>query len=82
MDSIMKIEIDDDILDTTTNCNDDFSCLLGDLELLCEVESCVSDTIHFVKCLETTHCYYKVPFGDGHVCTCPTRMEIYNRYKV
>ena len=77
---MMRIEISDDIIEETAQCNDDFSCLLGDLTQLCKVESCVSNTIHFVRCLEGSQCNYKVPFGDGHVCTCPTRMEIYNQY--
>ena len=78
----MRLEIDAEITAETTRCADNFSCLSGDSEKLCEVEDCVSNTIHFVKCLESSHCNYKVPFGNGHVYTCPTRMEIYNCYQM
>lgn len=77
----MKIEIGDDVIKATTKCEKCFSCLSDNLEHSCKVEYCVSDTVYFVKCLNLAHCNYKVPFGDGHFCTCPIRKEIYNRYK-
>ena len=80
--SMMNIEIDEGVVRATTRCNDHFSCLSGDLARLCKVEDCVSDAVYFVKCVEETDCNYKVPFGDGQVCTCPTRKEIYFRYKM
>ncbi len=76
----MEIEIPDDVIKLATKCTKNFSCLYGDTERLCKVEYCVSDTVHFIKCLEPT-CSYKVAFGSGDFCTCPIRKEIYNRYK-
>ena len=77
----MEIEIDKAIIDATTECKKNFLCLYGDTKHLCKVEYCVSDTVHFIECLEPA-CRYKAMFGGSFFCTCPIRKEIYNRYKI
>ena len=77
----MTLEIDAEVIKATTRCEKRFACLAGDLEHLCQVEECVADVAYFVRCLNLVDCSYRETFGDSNVCTCPTRHEIYRRYK-
>ncbi len=77
----MNIKVDDNILQETTKCRKNFSCLSGE-KPICKVELCIENTIFFVKCASNESCSYKVPFGFSYVCVCPVRKELYNRYKI
>jgi len=33
------------------------------------------------KCPANENCNYVLNFGDGGFCTCPTRIEIFRKYK-
>jgi hypothetical protein len=76
----MEIKIDEDTLKSTIKCEKDFSCLKGQNEF-CKIEYCVSD-VYFGKCKEHTYCIYKRALGDSFFCSCPTRKEIYSKYKL
>jgi len=78
----MRHHISDESLKATTHCEKAFSCLEEDRNGLCEVEHCVSETVHFIKRLNDLSCFYQQPFGSGHFCACPTRKELFNRYKI
>ncbi|VVB97249.1 Uncharacterised protein [uncultured archaeon] len=78
----MNIQINKGTLEKTTKCNKDFSCLSGKMNELCKVELNVEDKIHFVNCVTTEPCNYKMPFGYSFVCQCPVRKELFNRYKI
>lgn len=75
-------EINEDILEKTTECKKNLSCLSGEKIELCKVELCVEDKIHFIKCKNNEPCNYRVPFGYSHVCICPVRKELHNKYNV
>ena len=77
----MNIKVDDDIIQQTTKCGKNFSCLSGE-KPICSVELCIDNKIHFIKCVSNKSCSYRVPFGYSDVCTCPVRKELYNRYKI
>lgn len=77
----MKFEISDEIIEATTECRKGFRCLREPVECLCKVEACIRDSVHFIRCEHILFCSYKIPFGKGYVCSCPTRKEIFNRYK-
>jgi hypothetical protein len=77
----MKIEIPDEILKNTTKCNKSFGCLKNEKHVLCRVEHCVNEEVYFIKCLNTATCNYRVSFGNSYFCSCPVRMEIFNKYK-
>ena len=62
-----------------THCANDFSCLAGKKECLCEVESTVGKVI-FIKSQFHIACKYCLSYGGSFICTCPTRNEIYNKY--
>ncbi|MCX9011739.1 MAG: hypothetical protein OIN66_11535 [Candidatus Methanoperedens sp.] len=76
------IKISEDILKKTSRCKKNFSCLSGEISTLCKVEFCIEDKIHFIRCVTTMPCSYKIPFGYSYVCICPVRKELHNRYKI
>lgn len=64
----------------TKRCNKDFSCQKGPREDLCPIDYCVAGKVHFIKCQNKEICPYQSTFGDGVICNCPTRKELYNKY--
>jgi hypothetical protein len=74
--------VSEEAIAETKKCMKDFSCLTGLREGLCQVDYCVSGKVHFIKCLNEKHCPYTTTFGDGLICHCPTRKEIYNKHGV
>lgn len=82
MDNKTNININEDIVKNTTKCKKCFSCLNSEAKDICRVELNVDDKIHFVKCISTNICDYRMSFGYSHVCLCPVRKEIFNRYNI
>ena len=78
---MMKYEIDEKILKETTDCKRKFKCLESEDHIYCRVKDCVEGKVHFIECLYEAPCEYKMVFGHSLVCNCPTRKEIYNRYR-
>ena len=76
----MKIE--KIILQKTTDCEKIFDCLGNKNHIYCKVESVQLDNIHFVKCLYTEYCNYKLSFGQNFIYTCSTRKEIFDKYGI
>lgn len=79
--SKMDLKIDEEILKKTTRCKKNFSCLSGERSL-CNIELCVNEKIHFIKCVSGESCNYRIPFGYSFVCTCPVRKELHKRYGI
>jgi len=77
----MKYIVSTETKKATTKCTSGFSCLIGDKNCRCRVEKCINRDLHFVKSLITVSCHYQLHFGKGHICTCPIRKEIYNKYQ-
>jgi hypothetical protein len=78
---LMKWAIGDETRQCTMRCKKGFACLAGEREL-CAVEHCVDGVVHFIRCKNSVPCSYQLNFGDGVVCLCPIRKELYNRYKL
>lgn len=78
----MAVEIDKQIINEASKCNKDCVCISSQSSPYCSIKDCVVGEIHFINCLEANFCPYKIPFGEGIVCSCPVRKEIYNKYKV
>ena len=74
-------EIEENIIKDTTKCNYDFGCLENENHLCLDakVAFCVGGQVHFIDCPEK-FCKSKMDFGNGKICSCPTRKEIYNKY--
>jgi hypothetical protein len=75
-----EFTVSEETIAATQRCKKDFSCLNGKREDLCPVESCINGEVHFIKCLNKEACPYQGTFGDGAVCYCPTRKELFNKY--
>ena len=78
----MDIDVSDESLLRTTNCEKGFSCLKGNEADLCKVVDCIGGTIHLIECPSNLYCAYQYPRGDRHICACPVRKEIYNTYGI
>lgn len=77
----MIMDIDKDTLHRTTDCTKDFDCLNNKSCICCKVKQCISNVL-FIKCPEENRCFYKLPFAQENICTCPTRKEIFNKHGV
>lgn len=71
------------ILDETIHCNHNFECLKNEDHfcLKAKVIRTVNGKIYFINCAEYCN-NYKIDFGNSTVCHCPTRKEIFNKYKI
>jgi hypothetical protein len=78
----MAFKIDKSTLKITTKCKKENSCLSKERKDLCRVEHCVEGEIHFIECLNKKPCDYQKSFGSSFYCSCPTRKELYNKYKI
>ncbi len=76
------MEIDKNIIADTVKCEKNFDCLTGNNHVYCQVESCINKEVHFIGCVDNLNCSYKMFFGDSFICTCPTRKEIFNKYRI
>ncbi len=77
-----KYYVCDITIRATTKCDKEFSCLEGSRQDLCSVKYCINRGISFVECANDNNCYYKTSYGDGMICLCPVRNELYNKYKI
>jgi len=76
-------------LDRTKECSSNFYCLncntnpsCSDSMPLCSVDYYLGKTNLVVKFTSNADCSYKSNFGQRHVCMCPVRHEIYERYNI
>jgi len=77
-----SIEIDEEILKKTTQCECDFTCLKNGDCPGCDFKGPIADDLIFVKPKQVPlECQYALLFGyDAYICRCPTRCEIYRKY--
>lgn len=76
------MEINKDTIAKTTKCSRCFDCLSNPKDIRCKVERQIGDEILFVKCNINSFCPYKMAFGNSYFCNCPTRIEIYKKYRL
>jgi hypothetical protein len=78
----MDIQISKDILKETIKCKKNFSCL-SDQKDLCEMRSRNPQEVFFIIYTKDERCRYEYSYDyTHHVCTCPTRQEIFRRYGI
>jgi len=79
----MALSVPDDVVQETTKCPHEFSCLstgqCGHADK-CEVQSADGKNVLFLASEEQRACPYRIPFGRGQLCTCPTRYFIYKQH--
>ncbi len=78
----IALQVSEEVKQETTDCDKDFSCLKVIRKDLCRVEYFYDGKTHFIKCLNQGYCSYQQSYGNGSVCTCPVRNELYNKYKI
>ena len=76
-----NIYIDKSIINTTIKCQKDFLCLSNNNKIYCNVKSFMDKGMDILQCLHKEYCNYKISFGNSKFCFCPTRKEIYRKYK-
>ena len=81
---IENINIDPNILNQTTQCRDNFSCLFGIKDCLCEVEKQMksNSSAVFIKPKDDKACNFIMSFGYGWICNCPTRKTLYREHNI
>jgi hypothetical protein len=75
-------KVSEQTLGGTTRCPFDFVCLDDPASQVCPVLRAIAGDGVFVDSRRECTCPYVVSFGYGHVCTCATRVELYERYRV
>ena len=78
----MDIKISEYTLKATTKCEKDFSCLSGRKECLCKIEYPNEHHTILIKTRPDNFCTYLLHLNASTYCLCPTRNEIYIRYKI
>ena len=78
----MRYQIDSDTLNKTIKCKNEFSCLQGKIDCLCEIKEGIKNDgiIIIINSLNNNDCDYIMPFGESWMCNCPTREAIYRQY--
>ena len=79
---LMSFKVDDSTIKKTTKCEKNYSCMSKKRKELCKVTYTIMDAVHFVKCHNTEHCDYLLPYGHAFYCSCPIRKEIFHRYHI
>jgi len=77
----VDLKVENETIQKTTKCPSAFKCLSDKNFPLCAPESSIPGYGLFVHPAEINSCNYKMSFGNGFICTCPTRYEIFSRYK-
>ena len=75
----MELEVSEKIRQKTDRCWRGFACLSGTQDGRCAVRERVGDVI-FVEKSGQAYCPYDVTFGYSHICSCPVRRELFERY--
>ena len=76
----MALKISQEIIDQTTECDKDFSCLVNNSEPSCKISACIKNA-HFIEKLDRL-CPYYIEYGHQYLCTCPVRKEIHRKYGI
>jgi hypothetical protein len=75
-------EVAAEIIEQTTKCKHDFSCLqtgrCGDSPM-CDVESAHGDNVLCVRYADWPQCSYHLDFGGASFCVCPVRCAIHQQ---
>jgi hypothetical protein len=77
----LNLEIPDSVKRKATKCLFDFSCNTTgrcSLQESCKVESSIGEIV-WITAKPLNNCPYYVPFGGGHICTCPVRAYLHTK---
>ncbi|MBF0594244.1 MAG: hypothetical protein HQL22_04685 [Candidatus Omnitrophica bacterium] len=78
----MSFKVDELTRSRTTRCRHDSKCLEVEGCPGCDVTEAVSEGLIFVKPRPANmDCPYILSYASYYICRCPTRCEIYRKYK-
>jgi len=77
----MNYKIDNSIMNLTTKCDRDFSCLSGENDCICKIIDKVGKRVAFVSYRQVA-CNYRMQFGSSYLCQCPVRAELNDQYEI
>jgi hypothetical protein len=79
----MALKISDETLKKTTKCMFGFQCLDDKSRDICKIGIYIQGDGCFLSKVKSHTCPYKQLAGySSYTCTCPTRHELYTRYKI
>ena len=78
----MLYQISEKTINKATLCEHNFKCLNDDSRDVCVVERCFGGNVCFLKTAKPDYCTYMGTFGKLYVCYCPTRHELFKKYKI
>ncbi len=76
------MKIDKKIIAKTNYCKKDFECLKNPKLVCCKVTRCIDGVVCFIEPECEKSCIYKNAIQDSFICCCPTRKEIFNKYRL
>jgi len=79
----MDFAVSEQVLEKTTKCEHDFSCLESGrcgAEPMCEADHASALTVLHLKGKSPASCSYRMQSLQDPMCTCPTRLAIYDKY--
>ena len=76
-----EIKIDDETVKQTTKCPYNFQCLSDPDFEFCPIKESLGIDILVLKNPKYRSCPYLLCYDDNHICNCPTRCEIYEKYR-
>lgn len=76
----MNFKVTDSVLNETTKCLSDFSCLSSGQCCgipQCKVEAAIGENVLSLESIGNKNCPYFVSFGGGELCICPIFNALY-----
>ena len=77
----MRFEVSDDTRQAA-DCPYGYPCLTDEEWVGCAIDNCVGGTVLFIRGETEILCRNMRNFGYEHICMCPVRREIFQRYGV
>ena len=78
----METQIEDYIVQATSKCKKNFSCLDGQKDCICKIIHSNNNHTVQIEGKPVSACNYVLSMGDKMYCLCPVRNELYNRHKI
>jgi len=77
------LHVEPAVLKATTRCAGNFACLQDPPGSLCRILAAIEGQRLFIVCgCPEKACPYREPEDGRDVCTCPTRIRIFERYRL
>ena len=79
----MAYQVSDKTKKQTTKCPYMFQCLNNETWDTCSIDRDLQGAFHTIKTKSNkSACPYRFSYAFSYYCICPTRREIYQRYKI